>query len=111
MSPSFDNIFNKVKTVTKKAADSTAKQAKVAKLKMNTMTLQTEKSRHLQTIGARTYAIYLEKHQLDGQSLLDQIKEEFEQVERIDRKILEIEEQIADIQTAHVEVSDVTEED
>jgi hypothetical protein len=110
MSPNFDNIFNKVKTVTKKAADGAGKQAKVAKLKMNTMTLQTEKSRHLQTIGARTYSIYLEKHELDGQSLFEQIKEEFDQVERIDRKILEIEEQIAEIQAAHVEVSDVTEE-
>jgi len=110
--PGFDNLFNKVKSATKHAADSTARQAKIAKLKMNLMTIQTEKSRHLQTIGIRTYEMYLQKKKLEGDGLLEQVRDELGQMSRIDAKIHELEEEIAQIQAsaANVEVSDVTDE-
>jgi hypothetical protein len=110
--PGFDNLFNKVKSATKHAADSTARQAKIAKLKMNLMTIQTEKSRHLQTIGIRTYEMYLRTKKLDGDGLLEQVRDELGQMSRIDAKIKELEEEIAQIQAsaASVEVSDVTDE-
>jgi hypothetical protein len=110
MAPGFENIFNKVKSVTKQAADTTAKQAKIAKVKMNLMTLQTEKSRHLQTVGIRTYSIYSQHQKIDGQALFEQIKEEFLQIDRIDGRIKELEAQIAEIHAsgAQVDVADIT---
>src|SRR6516164_9158277 len=111
MTPSaFENIFNKVKTVTKQAADTTAKQAKIAKFRMNLMTLQTEKSRLLQTIGARVHYMYSEKKALDAGELIEQIKDELGNIERIDIRVQEIEQQIAELQAkdANIEVTDVT---
>jgi len=114
MAPSgFDSIFNKVKSVTKHAADSTARQAKIAKLKMNLLTLQTEKSRHFQTIGIRAHDMFGRLQKLDGQILLEQVKGELEQLERIDNKVRELEEEVASIQASAgaVEVSDVTDQE
>jgi len=113
MAPAFDNLFNKVKTATKQAANSTARQAKIAKLKMNLMTIQTEKSRHLQTVGIRAYDMHNKIQKLDGDSLLDQVRDELGQLARIDTKIADINAEIAQIQASAtaVEVEDVTEED
>jgi hypothetical protein len=114
MSPSgFDNLFSKVKSVTKQAADTTARQAKLAKLKMNLLTLQTEKSRHYQTIGIRTHDMYGRLQRIDGQVLLDQVQEDLAQLARIDQRVLELEEEVAAVQASanQVEVADVTERD
>lgn len=106
----FDNIFNKAKEVAKQAASETNKAARAAKLKMTVMSLNTEKTRHLQTIGQRTYTIYAENRSIDGKLLSEKILEELNQIERIDQKIKELEAEITDIQanTQHVNVTDVT---
>jgi hypothetical protein len=112
MSPSaFDNFFQKVKSATKQAADTTAKQAKIAKFRMNLMTLQTEKSRYLQTIGIRVYSMYSQSKKLDQGNLLGEVKDDLGNIERIDARIGEIEENIAELQSkeAELEVKDVTE--
>lgn len=106
--PAFDNLFNKVKAVTKDAADKTNKAAKIAKLKMNIMTLQTEKSRHLNTIGVRAHALFVEQKNLDG--LYERVKDELSQIERTEHKIKEIEAEIAELQANTVDVSDVTDD-
>jgi seryl-tRNA synthetase len=110
--PGFDNLINKVKSVTKQAADTTARQAKIVKLRMNLTTLQTEKSRHLQTIGIRVQEMYTSIQKLDGDSLYEKVKDELAQLSRIDTKIGELEAEIAQIQASAnaVEVSDVTED-
>jgi len=112
MSPSaFDNFLQKVKSATKQAADTTAKQAKIAKFRMNLMTLTTEKSRYLQTIGIRVYSMYIQSKKLDQGNLLEQVKDDLGNIERIDARIEEIEENIAELQSkeAELEVKDVTE--
>lgn len=106
--PAFDNLFNKVKAVTKDAADKTNKAAKIAKLKMNIMTLQTEKSRHLNTIGVRAYALFGEQRNLDG--FYDRVKDELSQIERTEHRVKEIEAEITELQSHTVDVNDVTED-
>lgn len=107
--PGFDNIFNKMKEVTKQAANETNKAAKAAKLKMTVMSLNTEKTRHLQTVGQRTYTLFAENQSIDGKLLQEKVMEELKQIERIEERIKELEAEIADLQTGqHVNVTDVT---
>ncbi len=110
--PNFDNLFNKVKSVTKQAADTTGRQVKKVKLQTNIMTLTTEKTRHLSTIGTRAYALFTETNTIDGKELLNRIRDEIAQIERIESKVREIESEIADLAAAtqHVDVEDVTSE-
>jgi len=109
---SFDNFFKKVKAVTKQAADMTAKQAKIAKLRMNVMTLQTEKGRFLQTMGIRLQSMYSQTGTINAASLLEQVKGELGNIERINQSLAEIEENIAELQSkeAELEVKDVTQD-
>jgi hypothetical protein len=111
--PDFGNFINKVKTATKQTADYAATKAKIGKLKINTMTLNTEKARHLQTIGLRAYNLHQEKNGIDGTVLKERIRDEISQIERIESKIKEIESEIAGLEasTQHVEVTDVTDND
>ena len=111
--PNFDNLINKVKNVTKQAADTTGRQVKKVKLQTNIMTLNTEKSRHLTTIGTRAYTLFTETNAIDGKDLLDKIRDEIAQIERIDSRIRELESEIADLSasTQHVDVDDVTDAD
>lgn len=108
MSPAFDNIFSKVKAVTKEAADKTGKAAKAAKLRVNIKTLEMEKNRHLQTIGLRTYLLWQETKGLDGNTLNERIKEELTQISRAEERIKELETEIAEINAGQVDVEDVT---
>lgn len=108
--PNFDNLFSKVKSVTKQAADTTSRQVKKVKLQTNIMTLNTEKTRHLTSIGTRTYTLFTESNAIDGAELLNRVRDEIAQIERIESKVREIEGEIADLaaQTQQVDVEDVT---
>jgi len=108
--PNFDKLVNKVKSVTKHAADTTGRQVKKVKLQTNIMTLNTEKSRHLTTIGTRAFALFAENNGIDGKALLEKVRDEIAQIERIDSRVREIESEIADLNanTQHVDVEDVT---
>jgi len=111
--PPFDNIFDKVKSAAGKVADQTNRAAKLGKLKMNKVTLGNEKNKHLQAIGLRVYTLLEENNAIDGNVLKEKIKDEIGQIERIDDKIKEIDEEIADLQSnsQHVDVDDVTDDD
>lgn len=111
--PKFDNIFDKVKSAAGKVADQTNKAAKLGKLKMNVVTLNSEKNKHLQAIGLRVYTLLEENSAIDGNVLKEKIKDEMSSIERIDGKLKEIEEEIADLQTntQHVDVDDVTDDE
>lgn len=109
----FDNIFDKVKSAAGKVADQTNRAAKLGKLKMNVVTLNSEKNKHLQAIGLRVYTLLEENSAIDGNVIKEKIKDEMSSIERIDDRIKEIEEEIADLQTnsQHVDVDDVTGDD
>ena len=98
MGPSFDNIINKFKASTKQAADQMGKAAKIARLKMDIMTLSGEKNKRLQSIGDITYELYRQRKQLDGTVLLERVKDEFSQIERIEDRTREIEAEILNLQ-------------
>jgi hypothetical protein len=108
--PQFDRFFSRAKEAGKHAADSVGRQAKKVKLQTNIMTLKTERSRHITTIGNRAVALFAETTTIDGKVLLDRIREEIVQIERIDSQIREIENDIADLgaNTQHVDVEDIT---
>lgn len=110
MAPStFDNIISKFKKSTKQAADQMGKAAKIARLKMDIMTLSGERTKHLQTIGSRSYELYQENKQINSDQLLEQIKGEIDQIERIDKRSVEMESEIAELQ-AQVDAGDESEE-
>ncbi|HEY9773289.1 MAG TPA: hypothetical protein V6C81_05720 [Planktothrix sp.] len=109
--PKFDKFFSKAKDVGKQAADQVGRQAKKVKLQTNIMTLKTERGRHITTIGNRAFSLFSETNAIDGKVLLDRVRDEIAQIERIDSQIREIESEIADLSasTQHVDVQDVTE--
>jgi|SRR5215470_9569371 len=114
MSPApFDNIISKFKASTKQAADQMSKAAKVARLKMDIMSLVGEKTRHLQNIGTKTYELFSETSGLDGSLLSERVRQDFTQVQRIEGRIRELESEIADLQAMvqSPEPSDVAEAD
>jgi len=105
----FDNLINKFKQSTKQAADQMGKATKIARLKMDIMTLAGEKTRYLQTIGERTYELFSESSDLDGSALKEKIRNELNQIERIEGRVRDLENQIADLQAmVQGEGADVT---
>jgi len=94
----FDNLISKFKQSTKQAADQMGKATKIARLKMDIMTLAGEKTRYLQTIGERTYELFSESSDLDGSALKEKIRNELNQIERIEGRVRDLENQIADLQ-------------
>lgn len=107
------NIFDKVKSAAGKVADETNRAAKKGKLKLNVVTLTSEKNKHLQAIGLRVYTLLEENSAIEGNVLKEKIKDEINQIQRIDDKIKQIEEDLEDLQTnsQHVDIDDVTDED
>ncbi len=59
------NLFSKVKAATKQAADATAKHAKLARLRINLMTLHSERNRYLQNIGSQLFSFYKQGKKFD----------------------------------------------
>ncbi|HEY9677014.1 MAG TPA: hypothetical protein V6C76_03355 [Drouetiella sp.] len=113
MSPNFDNLVNKGKGFLKQAADQTTRIAKIGKLNTNVMTLRAEKGRHLQTIGLRAYTLFSENNsKIDGTVLQEKVRDEIAQIERIENRVHEIEEEIAELRAnSNIDVTDVTDED
>ena len=97
MTPSFDNIFSKVKQNTNKAAQQVNLAAKITKLKVEIATQKSEKERHLQSIGSKTYAIFCTDKSLDGQKVQEEIATELSLIDRIDDHIEDLQSQIAQL--------------
>lgn len=111
--PSFNDFINKFKERSKQAADQMGKAAKIAKLKMDIMTLTGERGRYLQYVGNKAYTLFCETHGLNEEALLDRVRGDLTHIERIDQRMAEIEEQVKDLQAIiqNVEITDVTNPD
>jgi len=108
--PDFGSLFDKVKSATKHAADQTSKLARIAKLKANVLSLNSEKERHLKTIGIRAVIMFSDEKSTDGEELKNRVRDELAQIQRINERIQELNDQITNLQAAapDVDVTDVT---
>jgi len=103
------DIFNKVKAVTKLAADATTKQAKLAGLRIRIMTLHAEKNQHLQNIGSWIYSGHKQGKEFDQSTFSIDLKNDIEAIDGIDRQVEAIEAQIqAQEEADSVSVKDIT---
>lgn len=110
MSP-FENLFDKAKNVAKQVSDQTSKAAKVSKLKLNVVSLTSEKKKHLETIGQKVCSLLNQGSAIDSSILKDNVSDEISQINRIEERIKELESEINDLQanSDSVDVKDVTE--
>ena len=91
----FGNIFDKLKSSTKQAADQMKVAGKIAGLKVERSTQKAERERLLKEIGSKTFSIYSKNKTLDLKELEEEIVNELNHIERIDKRMEEIEEEIA----------------
>ncbi len=96
-------LLSKVKTATKQAADATVRQAKIARLRFDIMTLHSEKAKYLQSIGSHVFSLYKQKSTFDQAALFSDLEVEIGNVESVDRRIEAIE---AQLQAQHAESTD-----
>lgn len=94
----FGNLFDKLKSSTKQAADQMKLAGKIAGLKVERTTQKAERERLLKEIGSKTYSIFSKNKDLDSKVLEEEIINELRHIERIDKRLSEIEEEIAAIQ-------------
>jgi uncharacterized small protein (DUF1192 family) len=93
-----NEFFNKITEGTKQATAKMSVAAKIAKLKVEIATQNAEKDRHVKSIGGKTYAIFAKNKQLDGKLLQEEISSELSLIERIERHIEDLEDEIARLQ-------------
>lgn len=91
----FGNIFDKLKSSTKQAADQMKLAGKIAGLKVERSTQKAERERLLKEIGSKTFSIYTKTKSLNTESLEEELINELRHIERIDKRMDEIEEEIA----------------
>lgn len=91
-------FFDKVKSYTKQAADQTGRAAKIAKIKMNMVSLNSEKDRHLKAIGQNVFSMVSETGGLDPEALRVACRDNVMQINQLNEKIQELENEIAAIQ-------------
>lgn len=105
----FGNFLDKFKSSTKQAADSMKLAGKIAGLKVERSTQKAEKERLLKEIGGKTYAIYNKTKSLDANALLEETTSELHHLERIDKRIEELDQEITRLQSelVHQENKDV----
>lgn len=94
----FGNLFDKVKSSAKQAAGQMNLAGKIAGLKVERSTQKAERERLLKEIGLRTFSIYSKTQNLDSATLQEEIINELQHIERIDRRLEEIEEEIKILQ-------------
>ncbi|MBX9721050.1 MAG: hypothetical protein K2X81_06635 [Candidatus Obscuribacterales bacterium] len=90
----FGNLFDKLKTHTKQATDQMKLAGKIAGLKVERSTQKAERERLLKEIGSKTYSIFNKTKALESQTLEEEIINELRHIERIDKRMEEIEEEI-----------------
>lgn len=94
----FGNLFDKFKTQTKQAADQMKVAGKIAGLKVERSTQKAERERLLKEIGSKTFSIYNKTKSLDSETLEEEIINELRHIERIDKRMEEIELEISSLQ-------------
>ena len=90
----FDNIFSKGK----QAAAQVGIAAKIAKIKVEIATQKGEKERHLKNIGTKTYAIFSKDPNVDGKVVFEEVSNELNLIERIEKHIEDLQEEISKLQ-------------
>jgi hypothetical protein len=93
-------FFDKVKSYTKQAADQTSRAAKIAKIKMNMVSLNSEKDRNLKSIGLNVFTMVSSTGGLDPEALRLACRDNVMQINQLNEKIQELENEIAGIQAA-----------
>jgi hypothetical protein len=117
MTPPFDNLFNKVKQNTSKATQQLNLAAKIAKLRVEVTTQRAERERHLKSIGEKTYAIFMRDNTLEGKVVQEEVANELNLIDRIDKHIEELQKDISHLQSEFrsdkdvVDAAEVTETD
>jgi hypothetical protein len=109
----FGNIFDKLKSSTKQAADQMKLAGRIAGLKVERSTQKAERERLLKEIGSKTFSIYSKTKSLDSATLEEEIINELNHIDRIDKRMVEIEEEIAQLQSEilHTEGKEVVDAD
>jgi len=103
-------FFDKVKSYTKQAADQTSRAAKIAKIKMNMVSLNSEKDKHLKAIGNNVFSMVSETGGLDPEALRVACRDSVMQINQLNDKIQELENEIAAIHANSTD-SEVGDED
>lgn len=105
----FGNLFDKFKTSTKGVADQMKLAGRIAGLKVERSTQKAERERLLKEIGSKTFSIYSKTKSLDQATLEEEIINEIHHIERIDKRMEEIEDEIKQVQAEimHSEGKDV----
>ena len=93
-----DNFINRFTKGTKQAATQVSLAAKIAKLNVEIATQRSEKDRYIKTIGAKVYAIFAKNKQIDGKLVQEEITSELSMIDRIDKHIDELQQQISQYQ-------------
>jgi len=99
MTPPFDDLFNKVKQNTSKAAEKVNLATKIAKLRVELQTQKAERERHLKSIGEKTYAIFCRDKSLDSKVVLEEVSTELNLIDRIDKHMDELQTEISHMQS------------
>jgi transposase len=94
----FGNIFDKLKSSTKQAADQMKLAGKIAGLKVERSTQKAERERLLKEIGSKTFSVFSKTNSLDPEALEEEITNELKHIERIDKRMIEIEQEISELQ-------------
>jgi hypothetical protein len=90
----FGNIFDKIKSSTKTAADQMKTAGRIAALRVERSTQKAERQRLLTEIGSKTFSIFSKTKSLDPKTLEDEIINELKHIERIDTRLEEVEAEI-----------------
>lgn len=96
--PGPDNLFNKFKEKSEKAGHQMNLAARIVKLNVEIKTQRSEKERHFKNIGGTIHAIFAKNKQLDGKVVQDEISNELSLIERIDKHIEELHQEISKLQ-------------
>ena len=90
----FGNLFDKLKSQTKQAADQMKMAGRIAGLKVERSTQKAERERLLKEIGSKTFSIFAKEQGLDLKVLEEEVINELRHIERIDKRMEEIEVEI-----------------
>lgn len=92
------SFFDKVKSGAKTTANQMGRAAKIAKLRVELATQKTERERHLKAIGLKVHGIYSKDKTLNADTVTKEVENELNQIERIDKRSDEIQEEISTLQ-------------
>lgn len=90
----FGNLFDKIKSSTKNAAEQMKLAGRAAGLRVERSTQKAERERLLREIGSKTFSIFSKTKSLDLPTLEEEIINELRHIERIDKRLAEIEVEI-----------------